>query len=116
MPKTKNKPGIHLYKNSRKVPGAYVWYKCEAARITNQVVDKGFVIVENLHKVSKKDLRLIRAGDTVVFKDLKELPARCSELGVMKVASFLDNDTIQADKDEFGSHYSHFKLSLQSYL
>lgn len=96
------------YKNTRKVPGAYVWYKGEVKRITNQKVESGFVLIDNRHKVSRSNTRLVRVGDEVAFKDPSILPKRCRDWGLMKVVSFLDNDTIRTDKDESGSNYDHF--------
>jgi hypothetical protein len=97
-----------MYKNTRKVPGAYVWYKNEVKRITNQKVGDGFVLVDNRHKVSRGSIRLVKVGDEVMFKDPCILPKRCREWGMMKVTSFMDNDTIRTDKDESGSNYNHF--------
>jgi hypothetical protein len=96
-----------MYKNTRKVPGAFVWHKNDIARITNQKVEEGYVLIENRHMVSRSNLRLVRVGQEVVFKNLDILPDRCRKFGVMKVVSFLENGIIRTDKDEGGSAYSH---------
>lgn len=97
-----------MYKNTRKVPGAFVWYKNEIARITNQKVEEGYVLINYLHKVSRSNVRLVRAGQCVVFKDLSILPDRCKEWGAMSIVSFLENGIIRTDKDESGSQFNHF--------
>lgn len=123
MTKTKNKPGIHLFKNNRRIPGAYVWLDGEIKRITNQNVGFDYVVINNQHKVRRRSVRLVRLGDNVKFKYPEQLPARCREWGIMKVTGFLDNDIVFTDKDTSGSNYSHLCYDhstpdspLQSYL
>lgn len=96
-----------MYKNTRKVPGAFVWYKNEIARITNQKVEERYVLINNLHKVSRSNVRLVRVGQEVVFKNPSILPDRCAKFGVMKIVSFLENGIIRTNKDESGSGYGH---------
>jgi hypothetical protein len=97
-------------KNTRKNPGAYVWYNGAIKRITNQKVDKEHVIVENRYEVKKAGLKLVKVGDIVEYDYYDMLPARCKEWGKMKITSFLDNDIVRTEVDTSGSHYSHFKL------
>jgi hypothetical protein len=100
------------YKNTRKIPGAYVWHNEQVMRITNQRVESGFVLVENFYQVNRKNLRLVKIGDEVIFKNVDILPPRCRQWGVMKIASFAGNDLIRTDKDESGSGYGHFRKPL----
>jgi hypothetical protein len=102
-------------KNSRKKPGSIVWHNNELKMITSQNVGPNHVILNNIKKVKKSGIRLARIGDSVSFKDLSVLPARCATQNDMHITYFLNNGIVGTDKDLYpdsdGSDYSHFVRS-----
>lgn len=97
--------------NKRKWVGAYVWYKGQLMRITSQNVGLPNVVVNNLHKVSKNQIRLAKIGQAVEFKDLSILPDRCSEIPVQQIVRFLSNDLITLSADNDSTNFGHLKAA-----
>jgi hypothetical protein len=100
-----------ITQNKRKKDGAIVWHEMQLKRITNQNVGKEFIVLENLVKVKRGDVKLAKKGDAVKFKDLAVLPERCSKMGVMRITGFLENGIVFTDKDTSGSGYGHFEAA-----
>jgi hypothetical protein len=100
-------------KNTRKQPGAYVWYKAEIMRILNNKVAYPFIVLTNGDKVKRQEVRLVKCGDRVSFKDKTLFLSREQRAANMKVTYIRYNDTIGTTSDYYkesdGVHYSHLQ-------
>lgn len=99
--------------NTRKVPGALVWHRTRIRMITNQKPeDQSCIILDNLHKVKRKSIRLVKIGDPITIRmDAKGLPDRIKP-GLCKVTHMRENGLIGTSKDSHeydDSHYSWFE-------
>lgn len=98
-----------MYKNSRKIPGAYVWHVGVMKRITNQKLDTvQDVIVNNRIRISKSKIKLCRSGDQVTFRNPEILPQRNRHSKPLKIIRFMDNDLVRLSDDDT-THFSHLK-------
>jgi len=99
--------------NKRKIVNSFVWFKDEIMVITNQKVEKDYVILNNLHKVKKSIVRLAKIGDKVAYKNLDILPERCKKSKNIRITYFLDNGLIGTNRDLYkdcdSTGYDHFK-------
>lgn len=104
-------------KNRRKVPFAIVWHKKTLGIITTQNVGKDFLLINNLDKVKKNEVKLLKVGDVVKIDSnlISQLPERWQTKNHMLVTKILSNGIIETDHSKIDNDGINYTFLVRHY-